>query len=189
MKKSEEKIFADFIKKNEQRAKSTLCSKFPVLSEENIKDIMQDALLVLHKNIEEGKVDGPQYPYYLKICFNLGLKAVNKSSKYMVVGIGDTEVMQKDTVSMYKVECILQVSDEQDSVISEKKQLVHEALEEMPTKCKDLLWSFYADELSWATIAQQFGMKNADSAKSQASRCRRSFKEKYNTLRLRYNGE
>ena len=59
----------------------------------------------------------------------------------------------------------------------------------MATKCKDLLWSFYADELSWATIAQQFGMKNADSAKSQASRCRQTFKEKYNTLRLRYNGE
>ena len=89
---------------------------------------------------------------------------------------------------MKKVETILQVSEEQESVIKEKKQLVHEALGEMATRCRELLWSFYADELSWATIASQYGLKNADTAKSQASRCRQTFKEKYNHLKMSIYG-
>ena len=98
-------------------------------------------------------------------------------------------MQQKNTVSMYKVESILQVCDEQESVINEKKKLVHDALEEMASRCRDLLWSFYADELSWATIAGLYGLKNADTAKSQASRCRQTFKEKYNHLRLMSYGK
>jgi DNA-directed RNA polymerase specialized sigma24 family protein len=92
-------------------------------------------------------------------------------------------------VSMKKVETILQVSEEHESVIKEKKQLVHEALGEMATRCRELLWSFYADELSWATIAEQCGLKNADTAKAAASRCRQTFKEKYNHLRLMFYGK
>ena len=184
MNKSEERVFEKFIKKYEQRTVNYLSSKYSTLSEESIRDIIQDSLVTLHKNIEAKKVDEPQYPYFLKICINLSLKAITKQGKHIIVGINETDVQQKNTVSRYKVESILQVCDEQESVINEKKKLVHDALEEMASRCRDLLWSFYADELSWATIAGQFGLKNADTAKSQASRCRQTFKEKYNHLRL-----
>ena len=184
MNKPEERVFEKFIKKYEQRTVNYLSSKYSTLSEESIRDIIQDSLVTLHKNIEAKKVDEPQYPYFLKICINLSLKAITKQSKHIIVGINDTDIQQKNTVSRYKVESILQVCDEQESVINEKKKLVHDALEEMASRCRDLLWSFYADELSWATIAGQFGLKNADTAKSQASRCRQTFKEKYNHLRL-----
>lgn len=184
MNKPEERVFEKFIKKYEQRTVNYLSSKYSTLSEESIRDIIQDSLVTLHKNIEAKKVDEPQYPYFLKICINLSLKAITKQGKHIIVGINETDIQQKNTVSRYKVESILQVCDEQESVINEKKKLVHEALEEMASRCRDLLWSFYADELSWATIAGQFGLKNADTAKSQASRCRQTFKEKYNHLRL-----
>ena len=184
MNKSEERVFEKFIKKYEQRTVNYLSSKYSTLSEESIRDIIQDSLVTLHKNIEAKKVDEPQYPYFLKICINLSLKAITKQGKHIIVGINDTDIQQKNTVSRYKVESILQVCEEQESVINEKKKLVHDALEEMASRCRDLLWSFYADELSWATIAGQFGLKNADTAKSQASRCRQTFKEKYNHLRL-----
>ena len=92
-------------------------------------------------------------------------------------------------VSMNKVESILQVCDEQESVLKEKQKLVHEALGEMATRCRELLWSFYADELSWATIACQYGLKNADTAKAQASRCRQTFKEKYNYIKTKFYGK
>ena len=184
MNKSEERVFEKFIKKYEQRTVNFLSSKYSTLSEESIRDIIQDSLVTLHKNIEAKKVDEPQYPYFLKICINLSLKAITKQGKHIIVGINETDIQQKNTVSRYKVESILQVCDEQESVINEKKKLVHDALEEMASRCRDLLWSFYADELSWATIAGQFGLKNADTAKSQASRCRQTFKEKYNHLRL-----
>ena len=188
MNKPEERVFEKFIKKYEQRTVNFLSSKYSTLSEESIRDIIQDSLVTLHKNIEAKKVDEPQYPYFLKICINLSLKAITKQGKHIIVGINETDIQQKNTVSRYKVESILQVCDEQESVINEKKKLVHDALEEMASRCRDLLWSFYADELSWVTIAGQFGLKNADTAKSQASRCRQTFKEKYNHLRMQTYG-
>lgn len=189
MDKSEERIFEHFISKYEQKTINFLSSKYSSLSDENIRDIIQDSYVILHKNIQAQKVSEPQYPYFLKICINLSLKAIGKQSKHIVVGINETDIQQKDTVSMQKVESILQVCDEHQSVINEKKQLVHDALAEMATRCRELLWSFYADELSWATIAGQFGLKNADTAKAQASRCRQTFKEKYNHLRLKFYGK
>lgn len=189
MKEAEERIYEKFIKRYEQRAVQYLSNHFPVLSGEHIKDIVQDSYVTLINNIKANKVTEPQYPYFLRICINLSLKAVGKKSKHMEVGIDDTEIQQKDRVSMNKVESILQVCDEEQAVIQEKKRLVRKALEEMATKCRELLWSFYADELSWATIAGQYGLKNANTAKSQASRCRQTFKEKYNHLKANYYGE
>ena len=189
MSKSEERIFEKFIQKYEKRTMKFLSSKYPVLSEENIRDILQDAYVALHKNIEAKKINEPQYPYFLKICMNLSLKAIAKQGKHVIVGINDTDIQQKDMISIHKVESILQVCEEQETVINKKKQLVHDALGKMAARCRELLWSFYAEELSWATIAGQFGLKNADSAKSQASRCRQAFKEKYNQLRWMLYGK
>ena len=186
MKKSEERIFEQFIKKYEQRTYNYLSARYSILSGENIRDIIQDSYVTLHNNIVAKKVSEPHYPYFLKICINLSLKAITKQGKHVIVGINDLDIQQKDTVSMHKVESILQVSDEQESIIKEKQKMVHDALDNMATRCRELLWSFYADELSWATIADQFGLKNADTAKSQASRCRQTFKEKYNHLRMQF---
>lgn len=189
MDKSYEKSFADFIQKHEQKAINTLSKHYSVLSEEDVKNIIYDSYAVLHKNIVDQKVKEPNYPYFLRICYNLSLKAIKKQGSHIVLGINDTNIQQTNMVSMHKVESILQVCEEQESVINEKKQLVHDALGEMATRCRELLWSFYADELSWTTIAAQFGLKNADTAKSQASRCRQTFKEKYNHLRLMFYGK
>ena len=189
MKKSVERIFEQFIKDNEQKAINCLSSKYSVLPQESIRDIIQDSYAILYKNIEAGKVNEPQYPYFLKICMNLSLKVINKQGKHVVVGINDTNIQQNNMVSMRKVESILQVCDEHESVVNEKKQLVHDALGKMPTRCRELLWSYYADELSWATIAGQLGLKNADTAKSAASRCRQTFKEKFNHLKSQFYGK
>ena len=183
MDKTEEKIFEQFIKKHEKKVMNDLSSRYSVLSEESIKDIIQDSSVALYENIKAKKVNEPHYPYFLKICRNLSLKAIRKQDKYFVVGINEDDIQQKDTVSMHKVESILQVCEEQESTVNEKRQLVREALSKMPTRCQELLWSFYADDLSWATIAGQFGLKNADTAKAAASRCRQTFKEKFNHLK------
>ena len=189
MDKSYEKVFEQFIKQNEQRAINTLSKHYSVLSEEDIKNIIYDSYVVLHQNIIAKKVTEPLYPYFLKICNNLSLKAIKKEGKHVVLGINDTNIQQSNMISMNKVESILQVCQEQESAINEKKQLVHDALGEMATRCRELLWSFYADELSWATIANQCGLKNADTAKAAASRCRQTFKEKYNYLKMKFYGK
>lgn len=189
MDKSEERVFEQFIRKYEQRTVNFLSSRYSALSGESIRDIIQDSYITLHKNIEAQKVTSPQYPYFLRICINLSLKAIGKQGKHMVLGINETDIQQKDMVSMKKVESILQIGDEQESIIKEKQKMVHDALGNMATRCRELLWSFYADELSWATIASQYGLKNADTAKAQASRCRQTFKEKYNSLKVNFYGK
>ena len=81
MNKSEERVFEKFIKKYEQRTVNFLSSKYSTLSEESIRDIIQDSLVTLHKNIEAKKVDEPQYPYFLKICINLTSVRLNFSKR------------------------------------------------------------------------------------------------------------
>lgn len=189
MDRSYEKSFIEFIKQNEGKAKKVLTNHFPVLSEDDIQDIIYDSYAIMHKSITEKKVAEPQYPYFLRICYNLSLKTINKQGSHIIVGINETDIQQPNMVSINKVESILQVCEDNESIIKEKKELVHEALSQMAKKCKELLWSFYADELNWATIAAQCGLKNADTAKSAASRCRQTFKEKYNHLRLQYYGK
>ena len=182
MNKEEKGAFEQFVKRNEQKTLNFLHSRYSDLPDTSIQDIVQDAYIALYNNIEARKVEGPLYPYFLRICINLSLKALRKQGNHIVVGIDDTDIQQKNTISMNKVESILQVCEEEEVVIKEKKQFVHDALSQMATRCRELLWSYYADELSWATIATMSGLKNADTAKSQASRCRQTFKEKFKYL-------
>jgi predicted DNA-binding protein YlxM (UPF0122 family) len=68
------------------------------------------------------------------------------------------------------------------------KHLVKEALRKMPTKCQNLLTSYYFEELSWSVIADKFDIKGgADSAKVQASKCRKGFDEKNQELKKLYS--
>ena len=175
-----EKNFNAFVKKHESNATSYLYSRFPVISRDDIRDIVQESYIVLYNNLKTQKVSELIYPYFLKICINQSLKKLNELNKVMIVGINDTDIMQKNAISMKKVEAVLQTNEEDESVKEEKKTLVHKTLDQMPKRCKELLWSYYAYELSWATIAQQYGLKDATSAKSAASRCRQTFKTKYN---------
>lgn len=184
MNRAKEKIFSKFKKMYEQKAISVLTSKYSALSGDCIKDIIQDSYIVLYRSIEEKKISELYYPYFLRTCINLSLKAIAKQSAHVILGVNnDTEILQKNSVSLSEVNEVLRMQEEEDTAINEKKELVHRAFGEMATRCKDLLWSFYADELSWATIACQYGLKDADSAKSAASRCRKTFKEKYSKLR------
>jgi DNA-directed RNA polymerase specialized sigma24 family protein len=94
-------------------------------------------------------------------------------------------------VSMAKVENVIRISSENEisEVLERKAKLVHSILDAMSPQCKKLLWSFYAEGMNWATIAQQNGLSNANSAKSTANRCRNSFKEKYNELMTKIYGK
>lgn len=189
MDRFDNKKFKQFVSLYEDRAYKVLEKRFSVLSGEEIRDIVHDAYFVLCKSIIDKKISEPVYSYFVKICINLSLKSIRKNGSNVIVGINDTEVRQKNTISMYKVESILQVDDEALSIKKERQQIVREALSSMATRCRELLQSFYTDEMSWSAIADQCGLKNAETAKSSASRCRQTFKEKYNYLKSHFYGK
>lgn len=185
--------FNKFISENRERTLFFLKSKYSELSEDDIEDVYQESSLALYKNIETNKLtelSSSLYTYFLKICINQSMKAICRQGKHLTVGINETDVKQKNMVSISKVENVIRVSSEGESsdVVERKAKLVHSILDVMTPQCKKLLWSFYAEDMNWTTIAQQNGLSNANSAKSTANRCRNSFKEKYNELKTKIYG-
>lgn len=185
--------FNKFISENRERTLFFLRSKYSDLSEDDIEDVYQESSLALYRNIESSKLtdlSSSLYTYFLRICINQSMKAMSKYGKHVTVGINDTDVRQKNMVSLSKVENIIRVSSEGESsdVLERKTKLVHSILDVMTPQCKKLLWGYYAEDMNWATIAQQNGLLNANSAKSTANRCRNSFKEKYNELKTKIYG-
>ena len=185
--------FNKFISENRERTLFYLKSKYSELSEDDIEDVYQESSLALYKNIETNKLtelSSSLYTYFLKICINQSMKAISRQGKHLTVGINETDVKQKNMISISKVENVIRVSSECESseVVERKAKLVHSILDVMTPQCKKLLWSFYAEDMNWTTIAQQNGLSNADSAKSTANRCRNSFKEKYNELKTKIYG-
>ena len=185
--------FNKFISENRERTLFYLKSKYSELSEDDIEDVYQESSLALYKNIETNKLtelSSSLYTYFLKICINQSMKAISRQGKHLTLGINETDVKQKNMISISKVENVIRVSSECESseVVERKAKLVHSILDVMTPQCKKLLWSFYAEDLNWATIAQQNGLSNANTAKSTANRCRNSFKEKYNEIKTKIYG-
>ena len=182
-------IFGQFKNRYEQSTLCYLASKYSSLRAEDIEDIVQEAYIVLNNNLKAGKVQSLDYPYFLKICRNLCMKKITKDGGTVVVGINeDEEIFQEGLVNMSKVDQILQTSEDNDSAFSEMREMVHEALARMATKCREMLWNFYANNLSWATIAGMFELSNADTAKATANRCRKRFIEKFNEIKKERRG-
>ena len=187
-----DKKWNDFIEGHREDTLRFLSSRYSTLAGEDIENIFHESLKILYENIMKGKVSDLLYPYFLKICINLSLKEVGKQTKHPVLSINETEIKQKNSVSQKCVEQVLQVCQEPDEIESEvserKAKLVHSILDSMSSQCKQLLWSFYAEDLSWATIAGLTGLAGANSAKSSANRCRKTFKDKYIHLKNRIYG-
>ncbi len=177
------RVLSDFKDKHYARTKIALTKFFSALSEEEIEDIMQEALIVLWNSIAEGKVDKNLYPYYYQTCKNLCLKAVRSKGPYLVSSISDDddEDFEGGKISMTKVDMILSADNEDESERQVKIDKTKKTLDKMTERCRNLLERFYSDKLSWAEIARLENLKNAQTAKAAASRCRQTFKEKFNS--------
>ncbi len=194
-KETKDSKFDSFIADNRGRTLAFLVSRYSELSEEDAEDIYQESSVILYQNIKNGKVgklSNSLYTYFLRICINFALKHVYKKGKHTTLGINDQDVVQRSMVSQAKVDSILNTAAacEDSEMMERKSKLVHAILEAMTQQCQRLLWSFYADDLSWSTIADMTGMANANSAKSSANRCRNAFKAKYEELKTKiFHGE
>jgi RNA polymerase sigma factor (sigma-70 family) len=181
--------FEQFKNRYEQKTLCYLTSRYSSLRQEDIEDVIQEAYIVLVENLRAGKVGGLDYRYFLKICNNLCLKKVKGLGGTIIVSISDDdEFFQEGRVNMSKVDQILQAANEAESKSDEINQMVRDALDRMATKCREMLWNFYANELSWATIAGMFELKNADTAKATANRCRKRLLEKFYEIKKERSG-
>ena len=60
--------------------------------------------------------------------------------------------------------------------------LVNQIIASMTETCKDILLGYYWHDYSTSTIADLFGLKDANSVKTQKYKCVQKFRNKYNEL-------
>jgi RNA polymerase sigma factor (sigma-70 family) len=167
------------------------------LSEDDFEDIFQESVIALYKNIGT-PISCTLSSYFYIICRNQTLKHNRKESKIEHYNMSESAYneQEKTGISSQKLNTILrtipseritpQIAETPDIVFdfSNMKKRVHKALDEMATKCKQLLTKFYIEGFSWTEIALEFDFNNADTAKASAQRCRNRFKEKYKELEV-----
>ena len=80
-------------------------------------------------------------------------------------------------ISNEQCSAILNICSESDNSIY--REIVSQALETLAPRCRDLLNSYYSHKSNWSDIASKLGINGgANSAKSAASRCRKTLFER-----------
>lgn len=181
-----------FLTDNKQRTLQYLKNAFPALSFDDTEDVYQDSSLALYLNICNGKLNNltsSLYTYFLRICINLSLKLLNKRERMLTVAIGDGGAGCRAIPCDMLEQAMLNEDESETRRIEERKQkLVNAIIVEMNEQCRHLLLGRYVDGYSWSSIAQRYGIANADTAKSIAYRCRKKFREKYHHLAAKIEG-
>jgi RNA polymerase sigma factor (sigma-70 family) len=130
-------------------------------TEQEAKDIYQEAIIVLYENIKDGKFElaCKIKTYLYSICRRLWLKRLTEKRKY-------GEPLQES----YE---FIDVSLEMPAIEEKEMQFAHmtAALQKLGEPCKMLLEDFYINALSMVSISEKFGYTNPDNAKNQKYKC------------------
>lgn len=150
------------------------CIKFLMskgASEHDAMDIYQDATIVLYEKIKfsDFKLTCSIQTYLNSICHFqfLGRLKGNYTKKIIL-----TEDIDESLNDWF---------EEETEIVNERVEKLNKEFENLKTngdKCYERLRLFYYEKLTTAEIAIKQGLTNADSAKSQISKCRNLLKRK-----------
>ncbi|GAB3547474.1 RNA polymerase sigma factor [Spirosoma fluminis] len=135
-------------------------------SEDDAKDIYQEALVVLYEKVKSGSLElHCQLKTYLySVGRRLWLKQLAQRSRFMVRDI---------EFSAENEDAIRQIDD--DLIDHEERnrqfELMADSLDRLGEPCRTLLDDFYIQHLSMQEITEKFGYTNADNAKTQKYKC------------------
>jgi RNA polymerase sigma factor (sigma-70 family) len=126
------------------------------------KDIFQDAMMVLFHNLQnaEFNLSCQLSTYIYSVSRNLWLTELKRKNR--------------NTIEIQDVEEL--ISDEETNVDEAKETLnlqqqLNKCLEELGEPCKNILTSYYIEQLSMQEIAKKMGYTNAENAKNQKYKC------------------
>lgn len=128
-------------------------------SEDDAKDIYQEALVVVYEKLRDGSLDlHCQLKTYLySVGRRLWLKQLAGRSRFMV----------SDAEPFVAVEDELAEHEERDRQFD----LMADSLDRLGEPCRTLLEDFYIRHLTMQAITDKFGYTNADNAKTQKYKC------------------
>lgn len=135
-------------------------------SEDDAKDIYQEALIVLYEKVRSGSLElHCQLKTYLySVGRRLWLKQLSRRSRFMVQ---DVETPANERQAMEQLNDDLQDHEERDRQFT----LMADSLNRLGEPCRTLLEDFYIQHLSMQAITEKFGYTNADNAKTQKYKC------------------
>lgn len=135
-------------------------------SEDEAKDIYQEALIVLYEKVRGGSFElHCQLKTYLySVSRRLWLKQLAYKSRFMV---NDMETPTTDSAAVGQIGDDLTDHEERDRQFD----LMADSLDRLGEPCRTLLEDFYIRHLSMQAITEKFGYTNADNAKTQKYKC------------------
>ena len=176
-----EENFEEIVRKYYHRLREPfirrLTQKYPSLRLERAEDLYQDTFLAVQENIQKGNVmlNTDWDAYILKIGFNMASKDLRYS------GITDTfsptEDPDGDTANgnlANKVDSILKEMPEEDEALCNNPEVLSNLGNELshtPEPCAKIIKLFYYSNVSMKEIAEETGLKNAQTAKSKKNQC------------------
>lgn len=189
--------FKKFISKNQKRTFAYLHENFKGrLDEDDLEDVYQESSIALFQNILLGRYeerDADLYSYFLRICINQAKKCIDKKIRKHETPL-DVNLIECDEDGYLDdklnelIDFIYEVEGYDEHEKMRTNNLVQAIMKELSEKCQDLLWGFYGYGLSWAILADECGLANADSAKSTANRCKKQFENLFNQKNARIHG-
>ncbi|UKT65810.1 RNA polymerase sigma factor [Pedobacter mucosus] len=136
-------------------------------SEDDAKDVYQEAIIILYNKIKEGnfELSSKLKTYIYSVCRRIWLKKLTLNSK-KTGNITDYE-------DVFAVEEDVEQHEEKDMQFVKMQS----ALEHLGEPCKTIIQDFYIHNLSMQDICEKFGYTNTDNAKTQKYKCLQRLKK------------
>ena len=89
---------------------------------------------------------------------------------------GAIENTEGDEYSTSQIETILGLGD---GITAEQRATMRDIVQDLPSPCEEILWSYYGDGLQMKEIAELIGFNGPDSVKSKKSQCMGKLKDRF----------
>lgn len=156
------------------------------LTMDDCQDVFQDAYIVLLRNANDGKLSNLSsslYTYFLGICRNKVME-LNRSKDRKMISITEEEAKDghNNSIDVNKASRLLGIIEEGNTMQNAIQDEVCNIVDDLPSPCNEILWSFYRDSLSMDEIARMFGYTSAGVAKVTKHRCMEKFRKRCITI-------
>jgi RNA polymerase sigma factor (sigma-70 family) len=128
-------------------------------SEDEAKDIYQDALIVFWQKAVSGNLvlSSKISTFIYSICQNLWRKELERKSKLSNEEKDNPEINDVDR--------------------RERIEIINTSISKLGETCRKILTYYYFDNLSMSDIAEKMGFANADTAKTKKYKCKKELDE------------
>ena len=135
-------------------------------TEQEAKDIYQDALIVFWQKVTSGQLTltSKISTYLYSVCLNLWRKELDRKSRLSHEARDGSEYMNHEA--------------------EERRIIIHDCIRQLGDTCQKILTYYYFDDLSMQDIADKLGFATTETAKTKKYKCKKRLD---NLIRAKYS--